>query len=450
MFNLELQIDLWKRHLEKADSIQKDDVDELESHLRDSIDELVGKGLVTEEAFLIAVRRLGDVDMINEEFSKVSTEDVWKQLFIPSSNRTSASKGRGEVLVVIGLALLGGLLGKLPAIFGYGDFDAFGLIYARNASLFALFPVAIYYVWRRSLPFFQSIAMLCLFGLAALVVNGYPSFEPHHTGILSAIHVPIISILLLLYFYGDWKNTNTRLNYIRFLGESFIFTVLIGLGGVVLIVLTMGTFELVGIDASRFVQFWMAPLGFFGIFPIAAYLVQQKKSLIESIAPVLARIFTPLFLIIMVALIVVFIIKPHDAFENRALLIWFDVILALVLALTLYSMSSKDYRSTANPTIWDVFSFVLLAAAVIVDIIALAGILTRLSAFGFSPNKSAALGENIILLANLLLLSIGYARFLIQKSAFQTIVEMQMRFLPIYAIWAAVVVVLFPLIFGFH
>jgi uncharacterized membrane protein YidH (DUF202 family) len=113
-------------------------------------------------------------------------------------------------------------------------------------------------------------------------------------------------------------------------------------------------------------------------------------------------------------------------------------------------MSSKDYRSSANPTIWDVFSFALLAAAVIVDMIALAGILTRLSVYGFSPNKSAALGENIILLVNLLLLSIGYARYLIRKSAFQTIVEMQMRILPVYAIWATVVVVLFPLIFGFR
>lgn len=450
MFDMELQIDLWKRHMGKADSINQDDVDEMESHLRDSIDELVEKGLSLEEAFLIAASRLGDVDMINEEFSKVSTEDFWKQLFIPSSNRMSASKSRLEVLVVVGLALLGGLLGKLPAFFGYGDFDAFGMIYARNASLFALAPVAIYFMWRRSLPPARSMAVLSLFFIAALVVNGYPSIEPYHTGILSIIHLPILSVFLLLYFYGDWKNTNTRSNYIRFLGEGFIFTVLIGLGGMVLIFLTMGSFDLVGIDVSLFVQNWMAPIGFFGIFPIAAYLVEQKKSLIESIAPVLARIFTPLFLFVMIALIVVFIIKPQDAFENRSLLIWFDVILALVLALTLYSMGSKDYRNNSGATVWDVFSFALLTAAVIVDMIALVGIIARLSAYGFSPNKSAALGENIILLVNLILLAIGYAKYLARRAAFQSIVEMQMRFLPTYAVWATVVVVLFPLFFGFR
>lgn len=450
MFDLESQISTWKTHMHSASSISQDNLEELESHLRDSIDELLANGLDIEEAFLIAVRRLGDVDVINEEFSKVSTEDVWKQLFVPTPNRTNVRKDRLEVMIVIGLALFAGLLGKLPAIFGYGDYDAFGMIYAKNASLFALLPVAIYFMWRRSISLAKSLPIIGLFFLSAVIVNGYPSYEPHHTGILSVIHLPIITLFLLLYFYGGWRNTNTRLNYIRFVGEGFIFTVLIGLGGIVLILLTMGTFELVGIDASPFVQSWMAPLGFFGIFPIAAYLVEQKKSLIESIAPVLSRIFTPLFLLVMIALIVVFLITPNATYENRSLLIWFDVILALVLALTLYSMSAKDYRDNAGFTIWDVFSLALLVAAIVVDAIALVGIVVRLSAYGFSPNKTAALGENIILLVNLILLAVGYAKYLVRKSAFQTIVEMQMRFLPVYAIWAAVVVVLFPVAFAFR
>jgi hypothetical protein len=274
---------------------------------------------------------------------------------------------------------------------------------------------------------------------------------------LSAIHLPIVLLYTLLYFYSGpatgkesgWRSPHNRLNFIRFAGESFIFAVLIGLGGVVLILLTMGTFELVGIDASPFIQNWMAPMGFFGLFTIAAYLVEQKKSLIESIAPVLSRIFTPLFFLVLMGLLIAFASNPQDAYENRMLLIWFDVVLALVLALTLYSMSAKDQVSASTRTIWDAFTFALLIAAILVDLIALAGIVIRVSNYGFTANKSAALGENIILLVNLVLLASGYMKFFRRTSSFQSIVRMQTRFLDVYAVWATVVVMLFPLVFSF-
>ena len=454
MFDLEKQMNLWKSHMLTARSISVDDVEELESHLRDSIDELCLKQLSVEEAFLVAVSRLGDVDGINEEFSKIDTEDVWRQLFIP----ISYEKNRKELILVLLLALLGGLLSKIPALFGYGDIDAHGIILVKNASLFVLFPIALYFMYKRSLSLLRSLVVLTFFPFAALIVNTYPSYEPHHTAILSAIHLPIITLFFVLYFFGGpslgsakgWRSTHTRLNFIRFAGELFVFSVLIGLGGIVLILLTMGTFELIGRDVSSFVQSWMAPLGFFGLFTVGAYLVEQKKSLIESMAPVLARIFTPLFLLVMVALIIAFIITPHAAYENRALLIWFDLILALVLALTLYSMSAKESTKTSSPTIWDIFSLLLLLSAIVVDGIALGGIIIRLSTSGFSPNKSAALGENIILLINLILLAYTYLRFVIRKKPFEHIVELQMRFLPVYAIWASFVVVVFPLIFHFR
>lgn len=457
MFDLESHIRVWKTHVYTARSIGPEDVVELESHLRDSVDGLMQQGLSAEESFLIAVRRLGDIDLIQAEFAKVSTEELWQQLFIPQVDNTSTRKNRTEIIIVFALAVFAGLLSKVPALFGYGDFDSHGLIYAQNASFFALFPVALYLGWKRTLPRRKILFIGSLFFVVALMVNGYPSRAPHHTATLTAIHVPIITIFLLMYFYAGpshssdtgWRSVNTRLNYIRFIGESFVFAVLIGLGGIVLIMLTLGTFDLLGIDVSPFVLSWMGPLGFFGLFPVAAYLVEQKKSLIESIAPVLSRIFTPLFLVVTVSLIIAFAITPHAAYENRAMLIWFDLILALVLALTLYSISAKDYHNTGERTIWDIFSLTLLIAAICVDSIALGGIIIRLTEYGLTPNKLAVLGENIILLLNLILLAIGYLKYVLRKSTFQKIVTMQMRFLPIYPLWAAVVVVIFPLLFVF-
>ena len=77
-------------------------------------------------------------------------------------------------------------------------------------------------------------------------------------------------------------------------------------------------------------------------------------------------------------------------------------------------------------------------------------IVARLSEFGFSANKTAALGENIALLVNMVLLAVGYSRFLAGRLRYQAIVDLQMRYLPAYLIWAATVVLAFPPIFGWR
>ena len=465
MFDLEAQIRTWKSHLYAAGSISHADIDELESHLRDSIDDLTAKGISTEEAFLIAIRRLGDISIIHDEFAKISTEDIWKHLLVPSHNPVTARRERKELGLVVGLTLLAGLLSKIPALLGFGDAEQLPLILAKNAALFACFPVAIYFIWKRSLPLVRSISVLGLFVLSAAVVNLYPSYEPYHTTVLTIIHLPIALLFLLLYFYGGpsarhtgWQDTNTRLNFVRFMGEAFIYVILIGMGGLVLIFLIVGTFELVGIDASPFIISWVAPFGFFGLFPVAAYIVSKKKHLIESIAPILAKIFTPLFLIALMSLIVAFLMTPGKAIEDREMLIWFDLILAFVLALTLYTMSAKDLHDSPGhdrrlltwDTLGDILTLALIVSALIIDGIALFGIIMRLTASGFTPNKSAALGENILLLVNLVLLAIGYTRYLFGRRSFQDIVNFQMRFLPLYAMWASFVVVVFPLMFRFR
>jgi hypothetical protein len=69
---------------------------------------------------------------------------------------------------------------------------------------------------------------------------------------------------------------------------------------------------------------------------------------------------------------------------------------------------------------------------------------------GFSPNKVAALGENLILLVNLGWSAVLYARFLAGRVAFAPLERWQTAYLPVYALWAWVVVVLFPPVFGFR
>lgn len=461
MFELDAEIRAWRAVLSASGSFVFSDIEELESHLRDSVDALLSQGLSTEEAFLVAIKRLGDVSAVNEEFAKVSTADVWRQLLVPADTAGTRTRNRREFLLVVALALFAGLLGKIPALFGFSDIEGSGLVYPKNAAVFALLPVTFYLMYKRSFPIIRSLAVIGFFAVYVLLANLYPSMDPHHTAQLSAMHAPIVLLYLLMYVHGGpdvsgrtrrggWRHPNNRLNFVRFAGESFLFAVLIGLGGLVLMGITMGTFELIGIDASGFALAWMAPVGFFGLFPVAAYLVEQKRSLIESIAPVLARIFTPLFIPVVTSLVIAFMLVPSTQIDSRMLLIWIDLMLALVLGLTVYSISAKDYGRKEGPSVWDWCTVVLLGAAIILDLLALTWILARLSSHGLTPNKIAALGENLLLLVNLVLLFARYVGYCGNKRPFQEIVILQMRFLDAYAIWATVIVVFFPVVFSFR
>jgi hypothetical protein len=72
-------------------------------------------------------------------------------------------------------------------------------------------------------------------------------------------------------------------------------------------------------------------------------------------------------------------------------------------------MSARDAEEPRR--LWDVVTLALVLVALVVDGIALAGIVSRLAEFGITANRLAALGENVVLLVNLILVAIGYVRF---------------------------------------
>ena len=74
---------------------------------------------------------------------------------------------------------------------------------------------------------------------------------------------------------------------------------------------------------------------------------------------------------------------------------------------------------------------------------------TRISDFGFTPNRVAALGENVVLLVNLGGSAYLYTRFLRGDVAFSRLGDWQTSYLYVLAAWAAVVAFLFPPLFGF-
>ena len=447
---LEQQIGQWRDFLRHRQSIHHVDMEELEDHLRNQVGALVGAGLTADEAFLVAVKRMGDLDTLSREFAREHSERLWKQLVVPSgaSDRDLNKHERTEFFVVGGLAVTAALVIKVPELFGreiVGDFR----FYAPNFSLFVFPLLTGYFAWKRKLDTVIRLWFVPVFAAAIVFANVFPFAPGGSTLLLTVLHLPIALWLAvgIAYAGGRWTSGGGRMDFIRFSGELFIYYVLIAFGGWVLIGFTFLMFASIGLDVEWFVEAWLVPCGALGAVIIASWLVEAKQSVVENMAPVLTRLFTPLFTVVLLVFLGTMVVTGRGLDLEREVLIGFDLLLALVLGLLLYSVSARD--PLAKPNVFDALQVVLVISALIVDGVALAAIWARISEFGFSANRVAALGENIILLVNLAWSAQLYVRFLGGRNSFVALERWQTAYLPVYAIWAAIVVVVFPPLFGY-
>ncbi len=449
--SLEGQIEQWRSYLRRRQAIRPVDVEELEDHLRGEVAALRGAGLSEQEAFLVAVKRMGALDAISNEFAREHSERLWKQLVIASTG-TGHPDGevRTETIVVFALAVAAGLAIKVPELFGL-EWGAPGheMFYARNFSLFVLPLLTGYFVWKRRLSVRVWVRLALAFAAAAVFANVYPFETGSDTEVLTALHLPILLWLPVgvAYAGGRWGESARRMDFVRFSGELLIYYALIALGGGVLVGLTAGMFGAIGIDFEPVFEDWV-PCGVLGAVIVASWLVEAKQSVIENMAPVLTRLFTPLFALALLAFLGTMVFTGRGIDIERNALIAFDLVLVLVLGLLLYSISARDPQ--APPGAFDLLLVLLLVSALVADAFALAAIGARISEFGFTPNRVAALGENVILLGNLLWSTVLYARFLRGRAPFASLERWQTAYLPAYSVWAAMVVVSFPPVFGFN
>jgi hypothetical protein len=449
---LEEQIAQWRSYLLRRQAIRSVDVAELEDHLREQVAGLVDVGLASDEAFLVAVKRMGDLDALSREFALEHSERLWKQLVVaPTAGSSEAASGRVDAMIAFALAVAAAVAIKLPNLFGmrWGVDEAF---YARNISLFVLPFLVGYFIWKRNLSVRPRTLgwLAAAFVTAAIFANAYRfASDQSHTQILSVIHLPIALWLAvgIAYAGGRWNEVAGRMDFIRFSGELFIYFVLIALGGGLLTGFLVMLFSTIGVDVEWFVESWLLPCGAAGAVIIASWLVEAKQSVIENMAPVLTRLFTPLFTAVLLVFLATLLISGRAVDIQRDMLLAFNGLLVIVLALVLYSLSARD--AAASPGAFDVMQVVLILAALLADALALWNIAARITEFGFTPNRVAVLGVNVILLVNLAWSAALYLRFLRQRAALAALERWQTRYLHVYAAWSAIVVIVFPPLFRY-
>lgn len=412
----------------------KDKSVEQDPRLRTEMESLTAMGLSPDEAFLVAAHRLGT--------------------HAPESAEPTAEPGltRAGWVAMLGFAVIAGLGVKIPfglALQNESSSTPFGYLVVALLALAAV--LAFYLSWLRSPTVPGVVAgitvVLVAFGLSQWL---YPFTSPSDTQVLGLLHVPIALAVLLgsAYLGRDWRLADRWLDYVRFLGELFIYYVLIALGGGVFMGLTVGVFELVGLSSESLVQEWVLPLGVGGAAVVAIWLVVTRQHVAENMAPVLSLVFTPLFSLLLLVFLGVLLTSGQLGDLDRNLLIVVDLVLAVVLGLHLFSVSA---RPPDAPSGWfDRLQLLLVVAALAIDVVVLVAMAGRIGEFGASPNKLAALGENLVLAGNLAGAAWLMAGFVRGRRPFSAVQRWQCRYLPIIGGWAGLVVLVFPLVFGFR
>lgn len=444
--DVESQIAEWRAYAGRAPAVEGRDVDELEAHLRDEVAELEAAGLSADEAILVAVKRMGDLDALSREYAREHSGRLWKQLVATGDDEPA--RPSGEWLEALAFALAAAVavqIARLAAGFPAEE----PLWLARNVGLLVLPFLAGYFATRRRLDARGWALTAAPFLVAGLVVNLYPFAADSATEPLVILHLPVALWFAVAYPYmgGTLRSHERRMDFVRFTGEWFIYYVLIALGGGVLVGLTALILEPIGPGLAETVVEWVLPSGAAGAVIVAAWLVEAKQRVVENMAPVLTMVFTPLFAAMLTIAAATYAVSGlADAFD-RELLGVFDALLLVVLGLVLYAMTAREPSRPPGPM--DHVQLLAVTSALMLDVMVLGSMLARIGDLGFTPNRAAALGLNLVLLVNLSGAAWLQLRFLAGRAPFHRLERWQTSYLPVFALWAATVVVAFPPVFAF-
>ena len=351
---------------------------------------------------------------------------------------------RRELLLVITVSFVAGFIARIPAFFPVSE-DFF---YPRNIG-FIVFPALVaYFAWREKVSTKTLVLLFGLMGICLSYINLLPAANESDTLILACLHLPLLLWFILgAAFTGDNRSTPDKwLGYLRFNGELIVMTTIILISGAILSGVTIGLFTLTGINIE---QFYLENVAIFGVAAtpvVGSYLTQTNPQLVNKVSPVIARVFSPLVLIMLVVYLFATLFSAKNLYHDRDFLIMFNLLLVGVMALIFFSVAEASRGSKGNSG--SLVLFLLAVLTILVNGFALSAIFFRITEWGITPNRLAVLGANILMLVNLVLVTVELYRCVTRKSAQAQVGNAIAAYLPIYALWAAIVVFFFPWLFG--
>lgn len=351
-----------------------------------------------------------------------------------------------ERILVVAASLLSALLAKLPEILSL-DNEQF---YTRNAG-FIVFPMLMaYFAWKNRVSVKTCALVSGVILLAAVFINSLPQGKPDDVLNLSCIHLPLLLWSLLGFVFGGGKlgNGNNWLGFLRYNGEVAVMIALILIAGGATTAITVGLFNLIGFDIQKLYFNYVVICGLAALPIVATFLTQAQPTLVNKVSPVIANLFSPVALVMLVIYLISTVFSQKSPYHDREFLLLFNVLLVGVMALIFFSVT--ETHSADKNRFQLIVLFLLSVVTLVANGIALSAVLFRISEWGITPNRAAVLGANVLMLIHLLYMAIRLFGTVTRKTDLALVGKSMAIFIPVYSLWSAVVTFLFPLIFGFE
>ena len=384
-----------------------------------------------------------DFNTIYPEIKGEPLADFWNERLNYETADLTWGSAR-ELIFVMAASLVAGIIAKLPAILGVDE----EFFYPRNIG-FIVFPMlAAYFAFKNKLSPGKIAVIVVTILTGVVFINSLPDVRDSDTLILSCIHIGIFlwGILGFAYVSGKGGNIPQRLSFLKYNGDLLVISALICIAGGIMTGITIGLFSLIGINIEEFYFEYIVIFALPAVPILGTYLTQTNPHLVGKVSPVIARIFSPLVLIMLVIYLGAMVYSGKDPYNDREFLLIFNALLIGVMAIIFFSVAGSSETRKSKP---EVLILILLSVVtILVNGIALSAIVFRISEWGITPNRIAVLGANLLILLHLVMVTAQLLRVTSKKSDLNDVGKVIAHYLPVYIIWAIIVTFTFPLIFG--
>lgn len=386
--------------------------------------------------------------VIYKDITDFKMADFWKaRLEYENQGESKIAIKKTDVLFLIITCLITGFLVKIPQIFDIKLNDYF--YYEKNVGLIILLGLSAYsFLTKIQINYKHLVTSIIVFGISAIYINLLPSTRESHSINLAYIHLPLLLWCLygLIFIDFDTIDKSKRIDFIKYNGDIAILAAIILIAGGILTGVTLGLFSAIDLKIERFYFDYIVILGLVSSPIVATYIVRNFPSVTNKIAPIIASIFSPLVLITLVIYLISIVLTGKDPYNDRDFLIVFNLMLLGVMAIIVFSVSETSVNKKQRFS--ELTLFALSIITLIIDLVALSAILYRLGEFGFTPNRTAVLGSNLLIFGNLILIMIDLYKVGFKGKEIKTVEYTIARYIPIYTAWTIFVTFGLPFIFG--
>ncbi|NCC12153.1 MAG: hypothetical protein EOM32_02150 [Spirochaetia bacterium] len=372
--------------------------------------------LPREEAALVSLHRQGAVFRLVEQAMQAYTAK--------------------KLLILLAIQIV---VSQLPSLFGFPPSDANLPYYALYLSFLVFPPLAVLLASDQRAYLYRFVLALALLALSLTFTVTLRINPTSQSFALSALHLPLLCLLLLSTVKQKTNWPEHMAKHLQNLCEAALLTFLLFCSVMVLMMLSLFLFEAIGMDVESFVSSFVLTAVFPALPLLAFYLLGTRNLGMGTLLRLLAKLFLPLFTLMMAAFLIALFAGKGSFTEDRSLLLGIDLLLALVLLMILLAANLWEQEQLSSWYKPLIITASLLALAI--DLAALLAITQRFLNYGITPNRLAVLSENLLLGANLGALALTMLRG-------KSMARMQSIFFALYGSWFLVVVVLFPLMFG--